>query len=446
MRLFKPPFLFLFFITWAAEAQAQKNKGSLSGHAQTRFMQTFNNGSLEDYYITVSSAKLKYEIDFNERFTFGISGAALFNWGTKGIERRDNVTGSGPIYEANLWNARTMDGVQEYNLPELYLNYTIGYHLVRIGRILEDTPLINTEVWPLPIAFKGIWYKYQRQEGFHAQAGYIHRVSSRFMGKFVKPGESLGSSGLGVGLDGNTSQYFGVTSSSFIGVANVGWNFGESLKLDVWNHYAQNISNTLLVESEYNFGDNDDWKISGQLIYQNRVGDGGNADADLRYFTDASAQSLSMAINKKITNQSLTIAFSRIGDQGRLLLPREWGKEPFYTFQRRTRVEGFRDVTALQLKWDMKVEKENVSYSMFSSVGQHWLPNPDLNEKSKYQVPATLHTDASFKINSKNFMKGLTAELYLAYRFLTDEESNEPEYLINRADFFHTDFILTYTF
>jgi len=437
---FNLPFISLF------AQEPEKERGFLSGAVHTRYMQTSNKGNLEDFSILTSYGKIGYHIKLRDWLKFGVSGNGLVHYGTGGIDKRDQTTGSGPIYESNLWNSSRMSGSAQFSLPELYLDFNFDSHLIRIGRFIEDTPTINGEGWPFPNALKGLWYKYKTIEGFNAEAAFIDRIASRFSGEFENVGNTIGAGGIGVGTDGTNSQYRNVTKSDYVAIAKLGYRFSGGLDLALWNYYADNISNTIFTEAKFDVGTEKDWHISGQFIYQSKVGDGGNNSAALQYFTDESASGFGFMVKKDISKSAVSLAFTRISDQGRLLLPREWGKEPFYTFQRRTRVEGFSNVTAVALKWESSFDRENYKLNMFSSLGYHSLPDPADAPKSKYQVPSTAHLDGSIKYSPKSKLFGFSAELYVAGRFLAGETVTNSAYLINRADFFHSDLILSYIF
>ena len=180
--------LFSAFFIFSFLTLKGQEKGFWSGDVTTRYMNTANKGNLEDFSIVASYGKVGYHIKLRDWLKFGVSGVALVNYGTNGIDRRDLTTGSGPIYEANLWNSRLMSGSAEFGLPEFYLDFKFDKHLIRVGRMVEDTPAINGEPWPFPNAVKGIWYKFQQFEGFKAQAAFIDRVASRFTGEFQNVG------------------------------------------------------------------------------------------------------------------------------------------------------------------------------------------------------------------------------------------------------------------
>ena len=57
-----------------------------------------------------------------------------------------------------------------------------------------------------------------------------------------------------------------------------------------------------------------------------------------------------------------------------------------------------------------------------------------------------MNLDAELKVQPLKFLTGVTAEILMAYRFLADDSEIEQGYLINQANFLHTDIRLTYGF
>lgn len=447
-RLFKSAccLIFILFSQLSLRAQTAEEERSSEHFAElkTRYMRTGNRGELKDFAILTSYFKYEFKTSLNDWLSFGVQTNALFNYGTNGI-KADGITGSGPIYEGNLWNRRLMTGSAEVTLPQIYAEFNFGAHQITAGQFLRNTPLINAEPWPLPNALQGLWYKYQLKKGTQFQLGAVFKISSRFSGDFVDIGESISLVGVGVDATGNPAQYRGNVESDMILIANAKFKLGENGSIDIWNYFVENVTNTFLIEPSFSFGDGS-WKARAMYLYQSRVNNGGNDLTQLAYTFDKSGSYLGARFEKGWENNKLQFNFSRIGDQGRVVLPREWGGEPFYTFQRRTRIEGNSDVTTIMVKWERSWDKENAKYRFFTSAGQNWMPDAFDAPRNKRKLPSHLHLDASFKYEPKGSLKNLSVELYAANRFLTDEIGTDLRALINRADFWHFDFIVGYKF
>lgn len=435
-------YLLVFFTVSSAVAQEQNEFG---GAFKTRYMRTANKGSLANFSGTVSYGFLKYEKGVNDWLTFGGQVNGLIHYGLDNITKRDALTGSGPIYEANLWHPSYLDGRVEGTLSQLYANLNFGDHSFTIGRFLQQTPIINPEPWPFPNALQGLWYAYDN-ERFKFQFGFVDRIAPRFTGRFDNIGETIGLAATGVSMDGSPSRYPGNVNSNYLLISNLNFKLNDRATVDVWNYYADNVFNTFLIEPTFKLENS--LTLKGMFMYQTRVGDGGNVDPTLAYVQDGTnAVYLGLRAEKKFDNSAFQFNISVIGPDGRFQLPREWGLEPFYTFQRRTRVEGMRSVTSIMAKWTRNWDSEGRSTVFFTSLGWHKTANPLDTYRNKLGLPPHLHWGASLKRTLKGgTFNGLSMELYLALRTITGPEVANEAFRINRGDFFHSDLILAYTF
>ncbi|WP_421986632.1 hypothetical protein [Roseivirga sp.] len=409
-------------------------------------MSTANKGDLENFSGTVTHGYLRYKHSVKDWLTFGVQGNALVHFGIDNITKRDALTGAGPIYEANLWNPNLLSGSSSFSLPQLYARFDLDKHEITLGRFLIETPTINSEPWPFPNAVQGIWYDYSARSGLKFQLGVINQISPRFSGEFDGIGETVGQIAVGLDENGNPADYPGNVNSNFMGIANAKVDVNDQMTIDFWNYYTDNIHNTVLIEPVFKL--ENDFALSGMFIYQFKVGEGGNENPALSYLPEGHrASAFGLRLEKRKEHNLFQFNFSRIGASGRMLMPREWGKEPFYTFQRRTRVEGLSDVTSLMVKWERTWTSEKSDTRLYSSIGTNRLNNPAEFVSNKLGVPSHVHWDASIKYSPKGKgLKGVNIEWYLAYRFLDDDIGGNEAYRINKADFFHSDILLTYTF
>ncbi|MBO3697912.1 hypothetical protein [Roseivirga sp. E12] len=438
--------LILFLALLVCSGSFAQDLGELTGAFKTRYMRTANRKDLADFSATVAYGYLKYTYEVKNWLSFGGQVNGLAHAGIDNITKRDPLTGSGPIYEANLWNPNYLNGNTEFALPQLYAQLTFNRHKITLGRFLMESPIVNSEPWPFPNAMQGIWYDYSANKDLRIQLGGIQNISPRFTAQFDGIGETIGLIAAGVDKDGNPSGYPGNVNSNFLLVGNANYSFSESVTIDLWNYYTDNVSNTIYLEPSLKL--ENDLSIKTMLIYQFKVGEGGNENPLLAYLEDGhQAMQFGFRVEKKHNNSTFQLNFSRITNKGRMLLPRELGKEPFYTFQRRTRVEGMQNVTSIMVKWQRNWENESRKMRLFTSMGSNKLAKPDNAQENKLRLPSHLHWDASLKYEPKKAsFNGFSAEMLLAYRFLNEEIGNDERARINRADFAHVDLILAYTF
>lgn len=432
-------------LSFLATAQEQENSLKVKGSLSSRYMSTNNEADLADFNTAVAFGHLKFDYKTKSWLSFSAQFNGLFIPSTKGVEKRDAQTGMGPIYEAGLFNLRTMDGNSEFTLPILNVQIELVGHFITVGRFLKDSQIFRTEQWPFPNALEGVWYENYTAEKASWQLAYIHRLATRFSGNFEFVGESIGVAPTGLDENGSPSLYRGNIDSKTILVSNYNRLFGNDFSIDFWNYYVNNVTNTVLIEPKLNLSESS-ITFSAKAIYQVKVKDGGNANQDLTYQSDDQAFYFGARVEKLLDKGSLQLNFSRITDDGRMLLPREWGIEPYYTFQRRTRIEGTSDAWAVMLRWENSCSNAGGKYRFYTSVAHNEMPDVADFKRNKYHLPSHVHWDASLKFQPTKILNGLSAEVLMAKRFLTADVNGDLSAIINRADFFHFDFILNYSF
>ena len=108
-------------------------------------------------------------------------------------------------------------------------------------------------------------------------------------------------------------------------------------------------------------------KIIGgaQYTFQNPLKDGGNADPAKTYFDPGEqSQVISLRAGYQYKQSIIRVNATRITADGRFLMPREWGREPFYTFLPRERNEGSGDVKAISVNLLHDIPKSRVKMEL----------------------------------------------------------------------------------
>lgn len=443
--LFLGTLVLSFQSTWAQVDSTRTSNFDVSGNVVLRSMRTQNKGDLEDFYVTIGLANVNLSYQTTPWLKLTANGYGLTHFGLSGLQKIDKSTLNGPIYERNLWNPIWFKNDAQFQLTELKADLSFGKHQLTIGRFLFKSPLINSEIWPFKNANEGIAYVFDDPDvGIKLDATLIWRKSTRFDATFRSVGDSFGRGGIGFGVDGNLSRYTGNVNSDYLAMLGLDWQVNQKLSISLWNQFADNVMYNVLIEPRLDLSNG--WSINTMYVQQFKINDGGNADPNLTYLPDDRAAYLGLRLNKKVGRNQFQLNFSRVLDQGRLQLTRDWGIEPFYTLQRRTRIEGTQNATVIMFKWEQQFQNRYGQFRWFSSISRAWLPFPDDYEQSKYRLPSYSHLDHSFQFKPNGVLKGLSAEVYLAYRFLAEDLEGNDRYLINRADFFHTDVILSYNF
>jgi hypothetical protein len=140
----------------------------------------------------------------------------------------------------------------------------------------------------------------------------------------------------------------------------------------------------------------------------------------------------------------LSLNYNRILDDGRYLMPREWGRDPFYTYLPRERNEGSGDVHAIVLKGSGNFEKIHLKASLAGAYVQ--MPDVKNYAMNKYGVPSYAQVNADVQFNFDKFVEGLTAQILLVYKYGIGDVHNDQKYVINKVDMLNYNFVLNYCF
>ena len=120
-----------------------------------------------------------------------------------------------------------------------------------------------------------------------------------------------------------------------------------------------------------------------QLITQTVVNKGGNNDAAKTYFNpNQSSLVMGARLGKKLGAWDYSLNYTRITKKGRYLMPREWGRDPFYTFLMGERNEGVGGVSAYVLKAKYKAPKAPLTVQL--GAGYFNLPDVTNYALNKY--------------------------------------------------------------
>ncbi|MEK6478342.1 OprD family outer membrane porin [Catalinimonas sp. 4WD22] len=448
MRL-RAPFI-LSLILWfnhsvVAQDSLNKSGGAFSGEWRTFYLNTFNKGELKDYYGLATGGKIKYVYSLGEHFKLGGAAYTSLNLGIQDLSIPDPITGKFSRYESGLFN------VQDYNdrfifiLGELFVRYTSPKHELTLGRMKLATPWINPEDGRMiPTLAQGLWYTYQPQRKYKLQLGVLNAIGVRSTNGFFNIGESIGKYPLGRNPDGSPSLYAGNTESDYIAIANLDIQPLDFIKVELWNYYVDHVFNTSYLRPVIDLDDRGT-KLSLEWMHQERVGEGGNSVDSLRYFTDERANVLGVQLEFKVSKTNLTFAYDHILDGGRFLFPREWGREPLFSFQKRERSEGTANSHAVVYTFDRTFPLNKDKLQSIISIGHHWKPPVTNAADNKYAMPDYTHLNLDFFYHNDK-VKRLKPELLLTYKMGSGNYPEHPNFIINKVDMFQINFIVNYNF
>ena len=220
----------------------------------------------------------------------------------------------------------------------------------------------------------------------------------------------------------------------------------KALSLQFWNLYTENIFNASFFQAEIEkeSESKQKWIAGIQLIQQNRIGEGGNEAIERRYMQDKSSFAFGSKIGWEYKSWKTSFNFNRITAQGRYTMPREWGRDPFYTFMARERNEGLADVYAYVLRVGRGFPKQRITANV--AVGHFNLPSVYDFASKKYGLPSYNQMNIDLRYNFKGILTGLESQLLFVYKGKASNEQVEDKYIINRVNMGLWNLVFNYNF
>jgi hypothetical protein len=186
------------------------------------------------------------------------------------------------------------------------------------------------------------------------------------------------------------------------------------------------------------------WVAGIQLFQQNRIGDGGNEELEKKYMQDNSSFIFSTKLGWESHNWKTSFNFTRITNQGRYTMPREWGRDPFYTFMPRERNEGLANVHAYVIKAGKSFPKQRISANL--AVGHFNLPSVYDFAANKYGLPSYNQLNIDLRYTFNGILTGLESQILFVYKGKATNESIDYKYIINRVNMSLLNIVLNYNF
>ena len=226
-------------------------------------------------------------------------------------------------------------------------------------------------------------------------------------------------------------------------IANIQFTPVKKIKLNVWDVLIDNVMNTSMIELNTQFGKTITYYQGIMYIHQNAINNGGNVDQTKTYTlkqTQSNVISAQFGVKTKKINANLN--YTHITNDGRYLMPREWGKDPFYTFMPRERNEGFGNVHAISTRVTLTTLKDKLKLGL--GYGYFKLPDVKDYKVNKYGMPSYHQINIETSYLCSNFFKGLDIKFITAYKIKQGETYNNQNYIYNKVNMFNFNFILDY--
>jgi len=424
-------------------------KGTFNGHFRYFNMHTINQGDLKDYYANAIGGGVRFETAPFHHFQFGVSGYYVYNIGSSNFLEKDPITNQSNRYEVALFDIQNpAEKTNLSRLEELYLKYNYKKSSIIIGKQLLNNSFLNLQDGRMrPSEVEGVWINFKEIKNTKVDLGYLYAMSPRSTIRYYRVEESIGINPMGVNTDGTKSDYLNNLKSSGIFVFGVENESVKNLKILLWNQFVENIFNTFLTQLDYKLPVSKESNLlfGFQTIYQSPLNNGGNIDPHKTYFDkNATAETFGGKLAWKNKQLEISTNFNRITAKGRYLMPREWGREPFYTFLPRERNEGYGDVTAFMTKFSYNNKKK--TFKSYLGAGYYKMPDVKDFRLNKYGMPSYYQTNFDLSYTFSGFLRGFDAHFLYVHKFLDGEVYNNKSYIFNKVNLSNINFIINFNF
>jgi hypothetical protein len=421
--------------------------GSMEGRFRQFTMFTINDGDLSDYHAQAFGGSLGFSSQRWKGFQFRMGGAFTFDLWSADLRGLDPIAKQPNRYEIGLFDVTDVRRDNQVAFLQFFqLNYVRNDGRTRIvfGKQDIQTPFINLQDGRMhPGLVEGLWARHSTPSGTRWEGGYLYRMGPRSTAGWFPVQQSIGLYPVGRDEQGRPSLYANNTRSAGIFAGSVSHAIDRSTRITAWNLFVENVFNTAMLQLDRGTLDSR-WMLSGMVIRQDRVGNGGNALDSLAYMQSGDGPwVISTRLRMNLGRFRWQANYTRITAHGRYLMPREWGRDPMYTFLPRERNEGFGDVHATSLNLILKT---STGWRLQLDGGLYWLPDPSDLRLNKYNFPAYSHYDINAQYQFKGNWKGLAVQAIYLIKLPLYNDPLTAQQTFNKVDMHHGNLIINYAF
>ena len=423
--------------------------GKVNGHFRYFFMRTNNTDELTDYYANAAGGGIRFETASFYGFRFAVGGSYVFNIASSDLTVPDSLTGQYNRYEIGLFDVtepQNTDGIDR--LEELYLSYRFKSSEILFGRQFINTPFLNLQDGRMrPGAVEGLVVHFREWSWIDLQSGFIYAMSPRSTSRWYSVENTFGIYPSGVNPDGSKSDYKGHVNTPGIAYLGATTRWKGKYNIQLWEVMVPNVMNTAMLELGWNHKLTSGDKLSAgvQLIRQDGIGDGGSEETDQAYFQKGARSIVyGLKFGYKKEKWESSIQYTRITSDGRYLMPREWGRDPMYTFMPRERNEGLGDVNAVMGKINFKEITKGFSAGV--ALGYFDLPDVKNTRLNKYGMPSYAQLNLDLRYAFSGLFEGLDIQYLFIAKINAGDTYDNLKYVFNKVDMQGHNLVLNFHF
>lgn len=423
-------------------------RGDVEGRFRQYNMLTINSGAPSDYHAIAFGGVLGFASQRWHGIRFKLTGGYTFDLVTSDLTLPDPVTGLPNRYEIGLYDVndprRTNDLAY---LHEFQLDWRSqhGRTNVVFGKQELNTPFLNPQDGRMhPTLFEGLWTRHRTGHGTALEGGWLYRAAPRGASEWYTISESMDIYPVGQNVYGESARHGEVLESAGILALSIKQPLARAFEITVWDVYTENIFNSALLQLSAGKPE-EPWSIAGMAIRQDPTASGEHASDSLAYMpAGQSSWAFSGRLRNVLGRFRWQLNYTRITSDGRYLMPREWGRDPFFTFLPRERNEGMGDVHAasLNLIWNDKKSGWRIQLD----GGAYLMPGIADTRLNKYAMPSYAQFDVNAQYRLKGGWQGLAMQLLVVGKVPIENTALNDRQSFNKVDMLHADLIFNYVF
>ena len=414
-------------------------------HSRSYFMNTINEGALKDDFTIAQGAGIGLRTAPLKGFQMGFSGYFIFNVFSSDLAAQDKTTGAMNRYEIGQYNVTNFKNQNNLSrFEDLFLKYTYKKSNLMVGRMEMNTPFINAQDGRMrPTFVEGLGLNLKKNEKFSFSASYVWRMMPRSTFQYYLFEDATGLYSQGLNTNGTKSDYNKNIKTIGFFTSHLCFTPFKNFKINIWNGYFDNVMNTGIIEVKNEFKKNDHSSFYQALMYvrQDAVNYGGNENQNKTYIRKgAQSHSISGQFGFKNKKLNLNLNYTHITDDGRYLMPREWGRDPFYTFMSRERNEGSGGVDAISTN----IIYQAIAQKLKLGIGYGYFKMPKVTDVrlNKYGMPAYHQVNISASYQFQKKFRGMELRMLAASKFKDGNEYLAPKYVYNKVNMVNLNLIL----
>ena len=405
---------------------------------RTYYMYSDNRAPLSDYHGLGIGSGIGYKSPAYHGLTFEMSGFFIVNTLSSDFTIPDSITLNPNRYELGLFDITDPSNkLNLYRLEKLNFTFSQKGNTLKIGQYIPDYAFINPQDGRMsPTLVRGIDFR-KKWKSTEIGLSYINGLSPRSTVKWYSVQETFGIYPTGRDVDGSASTYKGNIRTS--GIFQTNWNqkWSTNVTTSIQSVTVPAVFQTFLTEASLK---HNGFYLDNMYVYQYAL----DKTQNNAYAPAGNSSSVgSFRLGRKTKKWNLNVNYTRIGKTGRFLMPREWGREPFYTFMPRERNEGAGDVNAFSINMTRLLSKNLV---LKAAYGRYYLPNAANASLNKYAMPAYQQTNVELNYTFGGWLSGADVKLLFVRKDEIGMTIENPKLVFNKVDLSLLNMIFNYNF